>query len=428
MQNREYKKIFMLIKTKDRIFSGESFLHIIDGELPGNSVLENSKNIILERGGYRGNDFAYGSSNVDAIGGKYSGRYSFGRTKGSKAEKSEFTGNAAFYNSENALILNAALESDSFFMDSRKGIVIADSIMGKDLFYNSEAVLAYAGKIGWINAPKSGYIVAESIDEIVSPGGAKIFAVEVGKGKEHAVLIQKKDLYRNVDYTDIDNAIAKIAMKYLGNVDYNIISKNGRNYWVKKKEREDIEEEKRMQNFSSEVMKYINKIPFFKNDNFDEHFNIYKMIKQKRAVSRLHNYVEKNKEYAGMELFGYDDAKTAEEIMKHVDMETIEKSAKARNMWIWTAIATTVFGLTLAKPLANCNGELMKSSIKTASEDVREKIKKNYPEAAAKSLKFLYGIEFPSNRDTALYKDVESFLNRNGMTLKNEYKIWLLSK
>ena len=138
--------------------------------------------------------------------------------------------------------------------------------------------------------------------------------------------------------------------------------------------------------------------------------------------------MEKNKEYAGMELFGYDDAKTAEEIMKHVDMETIEKSAKARNMWIWTAIATTVFGLTLAKPLANCNGELMKSSIKTASEDVREKIKKNYPEAAAKSLKFLYGIEFPSNRDTALYKDVESFLNRNGMTLKNEYKIWLPSK
>ena len=75
MENSSYRKVFLPTKTKNNLFKGENFLHIIDGDLPGNSVLEDSSNIILERGDYKGDDFAYNSSNMNATGGKYSGKY-----------------------------------------------------------------------------------------------------------------------------------------------------------------------------------------------------------------------------------------------------------------------------------------------------------------------------------------------------------------
>ncbi len=418
--------------------------HVINSTLKGDSSLREAKDLIIEWGEYSGKDFGWRAENVIAKGAKFHGDYAFALANKIKAVECTFDSSYAMYNTNYALVVDCDVSGNYLLKDSNNSIVIGKSVNSKGAFEGANNLLCYCENISQINSPKLGYIVAEYIDEVINPGNAKIYAVDVGKGKEFVTIIKKKDLDKNVTYRNIEYKIKSILNDYddVKNSDdkksYHVNSPllsilykkkienmdlNCKNYWAEEEikfEQKEKEKEQRKLDSIVEGYNYLKEemILYRKGDNV---LNLNYIKKEYKMCKKLVEYIKKFKEVLSEKVTDNYITSNIDYTINKIKKE-VSKSIKEKIQGIGIIVAGIgIMGYIGYYALNNPDYfepgyVIAKNELKLAQIAYQEGRK----EDAVKDINTLLMYNKNFGPDNPYYNEVTNLLHKLGYKLKNE--------
>ncbi|MBS3109824.1 DUF3737 family protein [Candidatus Woesearchaeota archaeon] len=425
MAEPERKNVYLRTdRGKDNFLAREEGIKVVACRFGSDRPLLGSRYVFIDKGHYSGNEVAWQSEYPIASEAEFSGEFAFGRAFYPFVVDSTLSGDAAMYASQNALLVNNISTGRSLLEESVNAILIDGDVMGKNAFEKAENVQCYVRHISEINSPKSGFIVAESIDRIVSRGGSRIFAADVRQGSEYATIIPRKSLDRLVDPKNFTLKIREIVRQHGSQEDnaaYSTISDTG--YWQSRVMQGEalIEAERKSRNEHAimGLKEVLASFPEYKSLS-EFVMNPLKMGKSIRAKRRFERYIGENANELREALYDPGNTELPKDAVTTIS-ENLERLFRIRRAKLATFAFLTVVGWYTSPYTQNFFNQLVESADSRHIRNVREMMQSKEYDSALKLMSNSLNLGWAERRSDVLH-EWEGYLNQMGYTLNDMYK------